>query len=35
MPALESSLALDAVYDKVDLVAGEPAAGSPRPKTLG
>jgi Uma2 family endonuclease len=35
MPALESSLALDAVYEKVDLVAGEPAAGSPRPKTLG
>ena len=35
LPALSSFLALDDAYDKVDLLAPEPEAGAPRPKTLG
>jgi Uma2 family endonuclease len=35
MPALEGGLALDEIYDKVELVAAEPASGMPRPRTLG
>jgi Uma2 family endonuclease len=35
LAALACDLALDDVYDKVDLLAPEPEAGMPRPKTLG